>query len=144
MLCRSMQGRLFVVPWGKDYFIKACVCLRMCIQPGQTGIRSHTYWIHCSLALLNAHTLTLWVSRNGGLVTLLMNPSVVFQLTPLHSSYDSPESSLFPEPSFTHPLYFPAPSCLKIYCLLSLTVLAFFLTHFIYILSAIWVGASKP
>lgn len=28
-LCRSMQGRLFVVPLGKDYFIKVRVCLHM-------------------------------------------------------------------------------------------------------------------
>lgn len=50
-LCRSMQGRLFVVLFGQGDFIKACafVYTYTSMQSAPTGIHSHMHWIHCSL-----------------------------------------------------------------------------------------------
>lgn len=112
-----MQGRLFVVPWGKDYFIKVLrvlthVCVCVCVPPGP-GNHSHMYWLRRSLGLLRGrrvYTHTFWVSRKRSLATLLMNPSVIFQLSRGYQAKkllsvtwqenpSSPESLLSPEPS---------------------------------------------
>lgn len=123
--CRLMQGRLFVVPWGKDFFIKALrVFTHVCALPGQTGNHSHTRWLRRGLGLLEgqAHLRTFWVSRNRSSVTLLMNPCVIFQLSREYrakkllsvtwqANPSCPESFLSPEPSPS--ICHHAPPCLK-------------------------------
>lgn len=124
-LCRLMQGRLFVVPWGKDFFIKALrVFTHVCALPEQTGNHSHTRWLRRGLGLLEgqAHLRTFWVSRNRSSVTLLMNPCVIFQLSrgyrakkllsvTWQANPSCPESFLSPEPSPS--ICHHAPPCLN-------------------------------
>lgn len=123
-LCNLTYGRLFVVPWDKDFFIKVfCVFTHVCALLEQTGNHSHTQWLQCGLGLLEgqAHLRTSWVSRNKSLVTLLMNPCVIFQLScgyqakklpfvPLQGNLSCPERFLSPKPS---PTCHPASPCLN-------------------------------
>lgn len=116
-LRRLMQGRLFVVPWGKDFFIKALrLFTHACALPEQTGNHSHSLWLQRGLGLLEGqeHLRTLWVSRNRSSVTPLMNPCVIFQLSsgyqakkllfvPWQAIPSCPESFLSPEPSPSMP-----------------------------------------
>ena len=149
-VCRSMQGRLFVVLVGKDHFIKVRVFAHVdpCSQH-KPGLHSHMYCVHCNLAHLSGHihtqrqAHTLWVSRNRSWVTPLMNPSVILQLnygrvqsqgTPLRTapvtwqpSPSPPKSPLSPYLSLFLPLCFLAPSCLNsLSCKVSLSLSTFF------------------
>lgn len=96
-LCRLMQGRLFVVPWGKDFFIKVlCVFTHVCALPEQTGeLLSHAVTPTWPWPLGGAGALTHFLSQQKQELGDTVNePMCYFSIKPRVSSQETPLRSM--------------------------------------------------